>query len=149
MTITAWFILLFVSWLSATISGIAGFGGSLIILPVFSQLIGAKTAIPILTIAWMMGNFSRAGFGYRDIRWRPVIYFSLGAMVFVELPQGLIMKAISIFLVVIVILRHFNVKYALPEKWFIPWGALVGFLSSILGSAGQIGAVSFLSLNLS
>ena len=152
-----WFILLFVSWLAATISGIAGFGGSLIILPVFSHLIGAKTAIPILTIAWMMGNFSRAGFGYRDIRWRPVIYFSLGAIpaavlgarVFVELSSGLIMKAIAVFLLVIVILRHLNVKYAISEKWFIPWGALVGFLSSVFGSAGPIGAVAFLSLNLS
>jgi uncharacterized membrane protein YfcA len=151
-----WFILLFVSWLASTISGIAGFGGSLIILPVFSYLIGAKTAIPILTIAWMMGNFSRAAFGYRDIHWKPVIYFSLGAVpaavvgsrLFVELPAGLIMKAIAVLLFVIVILRHSNVKYALSEKWFMAWGALVGFLSSIFGSAGPIGAVAFLSLNL-
>ncbi len=156
MTITVWFILLFISWLAATISGIAGFGGSLIILPVFSFFIGAKKTIPILTIAWMMGNFSRAGLGYREIQWRPVIYFCLGAlpaaiigsMIFVELPSGLIMKAIAAFLLAIVMLRHLNVKYALSEKWFIPWGALVGFLSAILGSAGPIGAVAFLSLNL-
>ena len=156
MTVTTWLILSFVSWLAATISGIAGFGGSLIILPVFSYLVGAKKAIPILTIAWMMGNFSRAGFGYRDIRWKPVIYFCIGAIpasvagarVFVDLPAGWIMKAIAVFLFVIVILRHLNVKYTLAEKWFIPWGALVGFLSSVLGSAGPIGAVAFLSLNL-
>ena len=157
MTVMTWVVLLFVSWLAATISGIAGFGGSLIILPVFSYLIGAKTAIPILTIAWLMGNFSRAGFGYRDIRWRPVIYFCIGAIpasvvgarVFVELPSGFIMKAIACFLLAIVLLRHLNVKYTISEKWFIPWGALVGFLSSIFGSAGPIGAVAFLSLNLS
>lgn len=157
MTPAIWFVLLFISWLSATISGIAGFGGSLIILPVFSYFIGAKKAIPILTVAWMMGNFSRAGFGYRDIQWRPVTYFSLGALpaavigsrVFVELPSGLIMRAIGVFLLAIVALRHLNIKYSLPEKWFVPWGALVGFLSAVLGSAGPIGAVAFLSLNLS
>lgn len=156
MTITVWFILLFISWLAATISGIAGFGGSLIILPVFSFFIGAKKAIPILTIAWMMGNFSRAGFGYKEIKWKPVGYFCLGALpaavlgsrIFVELPAGIIMKAIGIFLLAIVALRRLNIKYSLPGKWFIPWGALVGFLSAILGSAGPIGAVAFLSLNL-
>lgn len=156
MTITVWFILLFISWLAATISGIAGFGGSLIILPVFSFFIGAKKAIPILTIAWMMGNFSRVGFGYKEIKWKPVGYFCLGALpaavlgsrIFVELPAGIIMKAIGIFLLAIVALRRLNIKYSLPGKWFIPWGALVGFLSAILGSAGPIGAVAFLSLNL-
>lgn len=156
MAIAIWVALLFISWLAATISGVAGFGGSLIILPVFSFLIGVKKAIPILTIAWMMGNLSRAAFGYKEIRWKPVIYFCIGALpaailgsrMFVELPSGLIAKAIGIFLLAIATLRHLNIKYVLPEKWFIPWGALVGFLSSVLGSAGPIGAVAFLSLNL-
>lgn len=109
-----WLILLIVAWLVATISGIAGFGGSLVILPVFSHLIGAKKAIPILTVAWMMGNFSRAAFGYKEIQWKPVLYFCLGAVpaaivgakVFVELPAPVIMKAIGIFLLFILLLRH-------------------------------------------
>src|SRR3989338_8346713 len=149
-------ILLIVAWFAATISGIAGFGGSLIILPVFSFLIGAKKAIPILTVSWMMGNFSRAAFGYKEIQWKPVFYFCIGAlpgaifgsMLFVELPARLIMKAIGGFLFGIVFLRNANIRYTLPEKWFIPFGALVGFLSSVLGSAGPIGAIGFLSLNL-
>lgn len=156
MTIAVWLALIFVSWLAATISGVAGFGGSLIILPVFSLLIGAKQAIPILTIAWMMGNISRAGFGYKEIRWRPVFYFCAGAIpaaiigsrVFVELPSGIIMKVIAVFLLVIVALRHFNIQFTIPEKWFVLCGAVVGFLSAVLGSAGPIGAVVFLSLNL-
>lgn len=156
MTITVWAVLIFISWLAAAISGVAGFGGSLIILPIFSILVGAKKAIPILTIAWMMGNFSRAAFGYKEIKWKPVVYFCAGALpaavigsrIFIELPSGLIMKAVAVFLFGIAVLRHLNVKYALPEKWFIAWGAIVGFLSAVLGSAGPIGAVAFLSLNL-
>jgi len=156
MGFLTWGLLIFVSWLAATISGIAGFGGSLIILPIFSILIGAKKAIPILTIAWMMGNFSRAAFGYKEISWKPVIYFCLGALpaavigsrLFVELPSELIMKAIAVFLFVIVLVRNSKIKYALPESLFVPWGALVGFLSAVLGSAGPIGAVAFLGLKL-
>jgi len=156
MTIATWVLLLVISWIGSTISGVAGFGGSLLVLPIFSIVIGAKKAIPILTIAWMMGNLSRAALGYREIKWRPVIYFCLGALpaavigsrVFVELPAVLIMKAIALFLFAIVVLRHANVKWHLPEKWFIPWGGVVGFLSAILGSAGPVGAVAFLGLNL-
>ena len=147
---------MFTAWLASTISGIAGFGGSLIILPVFSHLIGVKKAIPILTIAWMMGNFSRAAFGYKEIQWRPVLYFCLGAipstivgsLVFVELPAKAVMKGIGVFLVLIIALRHSSIKWSIPEKSFIWCGVLIGFLSAILGSAGPLAAVAFLSLNL-
>ncbi len=152
-----WIFLMFTAWLASTISGIAGFGGSLIILPVFSHLIGVKKAIPVLTIAWMMGNLSRAAFGYQEIQWKPVLYFCLGAvpaaivgsMVFVELPAKLVMKAIGVFLVLILALRHSPVKWSIPERSFVWCGIVVGFLSSIFGSAGSLGAVAFLSLNLS
>ena len=156
MAVTQWLILLVTAWLAATISGAAGFGGSLIILPVFSHVIGVKTAIPILTVAWLMGNFSRAALGWKEIRWHPVVYFCIGAVpaailgakTFVELPAAMIMKAVGIFLLFIVLLRRLKIRYTASEHWFIPWGVLVGFLSAILGSAGPIGAAAFLSLNL-
>lgn len=152
-----WIFLLLTAWFTATISSIAGFGGSLIMVPVAAYTIGVKKAIPILTVAWMMGNFSRAAFGYKDIRWKPVLLFCLGAVpaaiwgarVFVELPTQIVMKIIGVFLLGILTMRLLNIKYAVPEKWFVVFGAVVGFLSAIAGSAGPIGAVAFLSLNLS
>ncbi len=151
-----WSILIFVSWLASTISGIAGFGGSLLILPVFSHLVGAKQAIPILTIAWMMGNGSRAALGFKDIRWTPVLYFCLGAIpgaligakIFLDLPAAIVMKMIGVFLLVMLALQLWKKMPAIPVKWFLPVGFLVGFLSSLFGSAGPIGAAAFLSLNL-
>lgn len=44
-------LLFFIGWLAATISGAAGFGGALVLLPVLSYVIGVKEAIPVLTIA--------------------------------------------------------------------------------------------------
>jgi uncharacterized membrane protein YfcA len=151
-----WSVLIVVSWIAATISGVAGFGGSLLILPVFSHIIGIKKAIPILTIAWMMGNVSRALFGVREIAWRPVLYFSAGAVpaavvgsrLFVELPTAYILRGVGIFLLVVVVIRHTKFNRAIPLLWMIPVGALVGFLSALIGSAGPIGATAFLSLNL-
>jgi uncharacterized membrane protein YfcA len=151
-----WLLLVVVAWIASTISGVAGFGGSLLILPVFTRVVGAKRAIPILTISWLMGNLSRAAFGYRDIRWKPVLYFAAGAVpaaaagsiLFVELPAGLVMKGIGVFLLLVVALRHTGLNRELPASWLLPAGAVVGFLSAVIGSAGPIGAAAFLGLNL-
>ena len=61
-----WLFLLIASWLAATISGAAGFGGALLLLPVLTYTVGAKAAVPIL--AQLLGNVSRAGLGWREIR---------------------------------------------------------------------------------
>src|SRR5690606_13115818 len=61
-----WLILIIVSLIASTISGIAGFGGSLILLPVLTYFIGIKAAIPVLTVAQIFGNLSRAGFGWGE-----------------------------------------------------------------------------------
>lgn len=151
-----WLILLISSWIASTISGIAGFGGSLIMLPVVSHLLGAKRAIPVLTIAWLMGNLSRAWLGRDDIRWRPVLLFSLGALpaallgarVFVELPAVLVLKGIGVFLLLMVVFRHTPLNRPIPERWLVGAGVLVGFLSAVIGSAGPLGAAAFLSLHL-
>jgi uncharacterized protein len=78
--IVSWVVLLFFGWLAATVSGAAGFGGALLLLPVLAFTVGGKTAVPILTVAQLVGNLSRAGFGWRDIRWRPAVIFSTGAV---------------------------------------------------------------------
>jgi uncharacterized membrane protein YfcA len=65
---------------AATISGAAGFGGALVLLPILTYLIGVKAAVPVLTIAQILGNGSRAWFGRTQIRWRPVVYFTVTAV---------------------------------------------------------------------
>ncbi len=152
-----WILLLFSGWFAATVSGAAGFGGALLLLPLITHSIGAKAAVPVLTIAQLSGNLSRAGFGYKDIRWRPVLLFctgavpasALGSRLFVELPSSTIMKVIGIFLVLAVVLRHTPFKnYRSPDKVLPAAGAVVGFLSAVAGSAGPLGAAVFLSLQL-
>ncbi|HEV8715233.1 MAG TPA: sulfite exporter TauE/SafE family protein [Candidatus Binatia bacterium] len=152
-----WAILLLCGWLAAAVSGAAGFGGALLLLPVISHFFGAKAAVPILTLAQLLGNVSRAGFGVCDIRWRPALIFSagaipasiIGARLFVELPSALVMQVIGMFLLVVVILRHTSLgKYPIPRKALAPAGMVVGFLSAVVGSAGPLGAAVFLSLHL-
>lgn len=152
-----WVLLLFASWLAATISGAAGFGGALLLLPILTHTVGPKAAVPILTVAQLMGNLSRAWFGFKDIRWRPIGLFSLGAIsasllgsrLFVQLPPQAVLRGIAVFLFLMVVLRHTGLgKRALPDKWLLPTGWVVGLLSGLVGSAGPLSAAAFLGLRL-
>jgi hypothetical protein len=51
-----WLFLLLCGWLAATVSGAAGFGGALLLLPVLTMTVGAKAAVPILTVAQLLGG---------------------------------------------------------------------------------------------
>lgn len=149
-------ILFFFAWFTSTISGIAGFGGSLIMLPVTAHFMDVKNTIPVLTISWMMGNLSRAWFNRKEIKWKPVLLFCTGAVpasvigsfLFVEIESSLIFRGIGLFLILVVLIRHSNLSVSFNEKWMIFAGVITGFLSAVFGSAGPIGASAFLGLNL-
>jgi hypothetical protein len=100
---------------------------------------------------------SRAGLGWREIRWRPAVVFSAGAVpasvlgsrLFVVLPSVVILRSIGVFLLVVVALRHTTVgKRPFPERMLAPAGVVVGLLSAIAGSAGPLGVAVFLGLKL-
>lgn len=155
--ILRWSLLLFCGWLAASVSGVAGFGGALLLLPVLAFAVGGKAAVPILTVAQLLGNLSRAGFGWRDIQWRPALLFSLGAVpaslfgsrLFVAMPSTWVPRAVGLLLLAVVALRHTGVgKRKVPEQFLAFLGIGVGFVSAVAGSAGPLGAAVFLSLDL-
>jgi uncharacterized membrane protein YfcA len=157
MMALSWTFLLLCGWLAGTVSGAVGFGGALLLLPVLTLTVVAKAAVPILTVAQLLGNLSRAWFGWREIRWRPALAFSAGAVpasvlgsrLFVDLPSGTLLRMIGVFLLVVVVLRHTPLgRRKLSEALLAPAGATVGFLSSVVGSAGPLGAAVFLGLRL-
>lgn len=158
MSLSLTLFLLFVSsWLAATVSGAAGFGGALLLLPILTNLLGVKSAVPILTIAQLWGNASRVWFGRTEIKWRPVIYFIItaipfsiiGGLFFVDLPKRFILVGIGILLIAIVILRRLKItRFNFGDKGLLLGGALTGFLSGLAGSAGPLGAAFFLGLDL-
>jgi uncharacterized membrane protein YfcA len=58
---TSWFIVLACGYFAATISGVAGFGGALLLLPVIALVTGDKLAVPILIVAQLLGTSLVAG----------------------------------------------------------------------------------------
>ena len=75
-----WLLLLFGGWLAATVSGAAGFGRALLLLPLLSHVLGAKAAVPVLTITQLLGNLSRVYLGRKEVRWKPALLFCVGAV---------------------------------------------------------------------
>ena len=146
-----------ISFIAATISGAAGFGGALILLPVLTGVVGIKAAVPILTIGQIFGNASRVWFGRHELKWRPILYFLLtaiplsiaGSYLFTDIDSRSIKIGIGTFLILLVIYRRTQIKkISLGEKGMLLGGGLTGFLSGLAGSAGPLGAAFFLGLNL-
>jgi uncharacterized membrane protein YfcA len=150
-------VLFLLSWLAATISGAVGFGGALLLLPILTNVLGAKTAVPVLTIMQLIGNLSRVWFGRTQIAWQPVGVFLLGALpcaflgsaLFVSLPREWVTRGIGILLLAIVALRQQGrSRFMTNQAGFFAGGATTGFLSGVAGSAGPLGAALFLGLEL-
>lgn len=150
-------LLFFISFLAATISGAAGFGGALVLLPALTSIVGIKAAVPILTIGQIFGNASRVWFGRKELQWKPIIFFLLtalpltilGSYLFTDIEGKKIKIGIGIFLLLLVVYRRTKIKkITLGNKGMLVGGGLTGFLSGVAGSAGPLGAAFFLGLNL-
>lgn len=152
------FVLFAGSFFAALLSGAAGFGGSLLLLPAAAACLGAEASVPILTVAQLMGNAARMASGWREIDWGSVALFSaaalplaaLGAFGFALLPKGLVTRGIGAALVLLV-LAKLAARRELPKgrATLLLGGAATGGLSGLCGSGGPIGAAVFLSLDLS
>ncbi len=152
------FILIFlVAFIAATISGAAGFGGALLLLPILTGLVGIKAAVPILTIGQIFGNGSRIWFGRKELKWRPIVFFLItaipfsiaGSYLFTHIDSNKIKIGIGALLILIVVYRRLRTrKITLGDKGMLIGGSLTGFLSGLAGSAGPLGAAFFLGLNL-
>ncbi len=150
-------ILILSSFIAALISGSAGFGGALLLLPVLILCVGAEIAVPVLTIAQLIGNLSRMAFGLKQIDWKKVALFSmtslplsaLGAFGFSILSKSTVTRGIGAVLILLVILKYYRIlKFKPSNKTLIFGGAITGLLSGLAGSAGPIGAAVFLSFGL-
>jgi uncharacterized protein len=145
------------AFLAAAISGAAGFGGALLLLPVLIATVGTVQAVPLLTLVQLIGNLSRVGFGFKQIKWKPVGMFLIGAvplciagaLLFAELPKTIINRCIGAAILIFTILKLSGILKLKPSNaLLVIGGALVGFLSGLVGSAGPLGAVIFLTLGL-
>ena len=154
---TVYLLLALAAFFAAAISGAAGFGGALLLLPMLTHTVGVTEAVPLLTVAQLVGNLARAGFAFTEIRWRPVGMFlvtaipfaALGATSFVALPKPMIVRLVGAAILLFVLVKSLGlIRMRAGGGVLLVGGAAGGFLSGLVGSAGPLGAAVFLSLNL-
>ncbi len=149
--------LLALSLVASILAGVAGFGGSVILLPLVVHLFGIKAAVPILTIAQLIGNASRVWFGRSSIDWMVVRYFCagcvpsafIGALAFGSLQASWLEKILGVFLLLILIYRHSGLKsWDMKLPYFSTLGAVFGAMSALVGTVGPMVAPFFLDYGL-
>ena len=141
------------AWMSA----VAGFGGAVLLLPVFTALFGIQVAVPVLTLTQIASNGGRVWFNRDDINWRLVGWFAIGAipsalvggLLLAKAPLGTLKRLLGVFLLGVVAWRHVGRPPRAPhEHTFIGVGAASGLGSALLGSVGPLTAPFFLAYGL-
>jgi|SRR5665213_1338270 len=143
---------------ASTLAAVTGFGGAAVLLPVLIVVFGVREAVPILTVAQLIGNGSRVWFNRRDLDWRVVVWFALGGVpmallggyLFASAPLSVLTRLLGAFLLLIVVWRHLRPQRArpFPVAAFTGIGAGASFLSALLGSVGPVMAPFFLAYGL-
>jgi uncharacterized protein len=156
--VLTWLLLAAVAFAASTIAAVAGFGGAAVLLPVLVAVFGVRDAIPILTVAQLIGNASRVWFNRREVALPVVAWFALGAIPFALLggflfaaaPLAPLQRLVGLFLLLIVVWRHVRRGrvWTPSVRAFAPIGAAFSFFSALVGSVGPLMAPFFLAYGL-
>lgn len=147
-----------VGLVAGTISGVVGFGSSIMLMPVLVIAFGPLHAVPIMAIAAILANVARVVIWWRLVDWRAVAAYSvtgvpaaaLGARTLIVLPPRLIDGALGFFFLGMIPARRWLATrgLSLSPGHLMAIGAVVGFLTGIVVTTGPITAPIFLSYGL-
>lgn len=153
-----WLGMLALGLLAGTLSGIVGFGASIMLMPVLMLAFGPQEAVPIMAIAALLANFSRVLVWWREIDWRANAYYcitaipmaALGARTLLVLDARIVEGVLGgLFLLMIPARRWLFARGMRVEAWHLTLvGAVIGFLSGMVASTGPINTPFFLAYGL-
>lgn len=144
---------------TALLSSVTGFGGAVLLLPVFVAVFGVRDAVAILTVAQLVSNGARVWFNRDEVVTPLVRRFAvgavpaaiIGAVVFATAPLTGLTRIIGGFLLLVVAWRrlpHRHRARPLDDRTFVAVGAASGFGSALVGSVGPLTAPFFLARGL-
>jgi uncharacterized protein len=153
-----WLLLGGAALAASTLAAVTGFGGAAVLLPALVAVFGVRDAIPMLTVAQLIGNGSRVWFNRREIVLPVVAWFALGAVplallggvLFATAPLGALKRLVGAVLLVMVLWRHVPraPTWRPGVRAFAAIGAGFSFLSALVGSVGPLMAPLFLAHGL-
>ena len=141
----------------AMLSAVAGFGGGVLLLPVFTALFGFRVAVPMLTVTQLSSNGARVWLNRGELRWSLIGWFALGAvpcavagaLLLTQAPLAPLKRLLGVFLIAVVLWRRWRPRPRRPaDATLTAVGAVSGLGSALLGSVGPLTAPFFLAVGL-
>lgn len=146
------------AFFAALVASVAGTGGGVILLPVLVSAFGLREAVPLYAVILFSGNLSRVGMNWREIDFKVVSWFVVGAIpaaaagswVFTRMPDTGLLRILGAFLLASVVWRYVRrgAKPGFPAHRFLGLGAVFSVISGVVGSAGPFLAPFYLSYGL-
>lgn len=150
--------ILTVGLVAGTLSGIVGFGSSIMLMPLLVIVFGPQQAVPIMAIAAIMANLARVLAWWREVDWRACAAYSvtgipgaaMGARTLLVLPPRVVEVTLGAFFLAMIPLRRWLVGRKLKlDLWHLAMvGLLVGYVTGIVVSTGPITVPVFLAYGL-
>ncbi len=156
--VTMWLAILALGLATGTLSGIVGFGSSIMLMPALMLSFGPHEAVPIMAIAALLANLSRVIVWWQEVDWRANAFYcatavpaaALGARTLLALDQRLVEGFLgALFLLMIPARRWLFARGLRIAAWHLALvGAGIGFLSGLVASTGPINTPFFLAYGL-
>jgi uncharacterized membrane protein YfcA len=153
-----WLAVLALGLVSGTLSGIVGFGASIMLMPALVLAFGPHEAVPIMAIAALLANLARVLVWWREVDWRANAYYCIAAVPFAALGARTllmlnprIVEAIlgASFILMIPARRWLLARGMRIRVWHLTLvGAGIGFLTGMVASTGPINTPFFLAYGL-
>jgi uncharacterized membrane protein YfcA len=128
-----------VAFVAATVSGMSGVGGGLLLAIFIAPVVRVKAVVPTVGIATLIAHVARVWVYRQHIVWRPALVMLLGALpatiasarLYVALPADVIAVILGVFLLSSVPLRRLMAKHDLrfSHRFLGVIGATYGFLA--------------------
>ena len=153
-----WLAVLALGLVAGTLSGIVGFGASIMLMPALMLAFGPQEAVLIMAIAALLANFSRVVVWWREVDWRANAYYcvtaipaaALGARTLLILDPRVVEGTLGVLFLLMIPVRRWLLAQGLRIKaWHLLLvGAGIGFLSGMVASTGPINTPFFLAYGL-
>ncbi len=143
---------------AGTLGGVIGFGSSIVLMPVLVVMYGPREAVPVMAVAAILANASRALVWWREVCLKAFAAYSvtgipaaaLGASTLLVIPQRWVEIAMGCFFLAVIPARRWLARRNLRiSLWQLAAaGAVVGYVTGIVVSTGPINAPFFLAAGL-
>jgi uncharacterized protein len=143
---------------AAIAGGALGFGTGLVMLPLVVWAVGVRASVPVLTIALIVGNVSRAWWSRDELDWRVIGAYLLGAVPFAAIgsvlytaaPPEWLSRLMGLVLLSALPLRRWLERgpRRMRLRHFPVLGGATGLLSALVAATGPVTMPFFLGYGL-